>query len=106
MKIYLLLAIAALCVQASAQDRFATTPAPPAICKPCLFYGGDIDPNDPNADGFIDQNTKMVTRRSDALAALDRPGVTGSSSPFDAVDVITYWIFSFLRSAFNCSETL
>ncbi len=33
---------------------------PPPICNPCLFYGGDINPSDPNAQGFVDENTLLI----------------------------------------------
>jgi hypothetical protein len=35
-------------------------PGPPSICHPCLFYGGDINVNDPNAQAFNDSNTLLV----------------------------------------------
>jgi hypothetical protein len=34
--------------------------APPALCNPCLFYGGDIDVNDFNAAGMSDENTLNI----------------------------------------------
>jgi len=37
---------------------------PPALCRPCLFYGGDLNPNDPNAIGLSDENTLYVTGSS------------------------------------------
>jgi hypothetical protein len=33
---------------------------PPALCDPCLFYGGDLSPSDPNAAGLSDENTLLV----------------------------------------------
>lgn len=30
---------------------------PPALCKPCLFYAGDIDPNSMFATLFYDEDT-------------------------------------------------
>jgi len=38
--------------------------AVPALCNPCLFYGGDINPNDPNAVGYSDENTTQVSGSS------------------------------------------
>jgi hypothetical protein len=35
-------------------------PGPPPICHPCLFYGGDVNVNDPNAQSFADGNTLLV----------------------------------------------
>lgn len=32
----------------------------PALCKPCLFYAGDLSPSDPNADGFPDMDTLVL----------------------------------------------
>jgi hypothetical protein len=29
---------------------------PPSYCNPCLFYGGDLDPNNPAADTFANEN--------------------------------------------------
>ncbi len=29
---------------------------PPSYCNPCLFYGGDLDPTNPNADTFANEN--------------------------------------------------
>jgi hypothetical protein len=37
---------------------------PPALCKPCLFYGGDLDPSAGTAEGFSDENTLLVTGSS------------------------------------------
>lgn len=36
-------------------------PVVPALCNPCLFYSGDLNPNDGQADGFSDENTLLVT---------------------------------------------
>ena len=37
---------------------------PPALCKPCLFYGGDVDPADPNSYGLQDENTLFYPNTS------------------------------------------
>lgn len=37
---------------------------PPTSCSPCLFYGGDLNPTDPNADGFSDENTLLINGSS------------------------------------------
>jgi len=34
----------------------AETQGPPAYCNPCLFYGGDFDIKNPNADTFANEN--------------------------------------------------
>jgi hypothetical protein len=33
------------------------SPLQPSYCSPCLFYGGDGDPTNPNADGLWDNNS-------------------------------------------------
>lgn len=30
---------------------------PPKLCKPCLFYAGDLDPNNANSDAFWNEST-------------------------------------------------
>ena len=34
---------------------------PPPLCDPCLFYGGDLSPSDPNANGLSDENTLLYS---------------------------------------------
>ena len=34
---------------------------PPAICKPCLFYGGDLNASDPSAAVFPNENTEIIS---------------------------------------------
>ncbi len=49
---------------------------PPELCRPCLFYGGDLNPNDPNAIGLSDENTLYI-KGSSTYAAYNVPnGVT------------------------------
>jgi hypothetical protein len=36
--------------------RATAQSGPPALCKPCLFYGGDFDETDPNSTAFPDEN--------------------------------------------------
>jgi hypothetical protein len=33
---------------------------PPALCRPCLFYGGDLDLSSFNAAGLSDENTLLI----------------------------------------------
>jgi hypothetical protein len=33
---------------------------PPSLCKPCLFYGGDLNPSDPSAEAFANEDTLSV----------------------------------------------
>ena len=46
---------------------------PPPSCSPCLFYGGDLNPTDANADGFTDENTLLVTGGSNTYGAVSIP---------------------------------
>jgi hypothetical protein len=48
-------AFALLSLAAFAQD--AQEPTPPSYCKPCLFYGGDFDPNGPSPNSVLNQDT-------------------------------------------------
>jgi len=40
--------------------QFAPAGIPPALCNPCLFYGGDINTADINAAGMSDENTLLI----------------------------------------------
>jgi len=40
---------------------FAPAGIPPALCNPCLFYGGDINTGDINAAGMSDENTLLIS---------------------------------------------
>jgi hypothetical protein len=40
------------------------TAVPPALCDPCLFYSGDLNPSDFNAAGFSDENTLLISGSS------------------------------------------
>jgi hypothetical protein len=89
--IFMAAVIAALAVTAAAQgkppasihfvaDSEATeadqTDSPPALCNPCLFYGGDITPSGSNAEGMADENTLSAPDTS-TFAAFEVPeGVT------------------------------
>jgi hypothetical protein len=33
---------------------------PPALCDPCMFYSGDLNPSDLNAAGFSDENSLLI----------------------------------------------
>ncbi len=37
---------------------------PPALCSPCLFYGGDLNTASPNAAGLSDENTLFISGSS------------------------------------------
>ncbi|MGA2695813.1 MAG: hypothetical protein ABSE92_07110 [Terriglobales bacterium] len=60
-------------IAASGQiDSRRHRPIPPPICDPCLFYGGDITPVDPNADAFADENTLLFSY-TETLGAVTVP---------------------------------
>ena len=50
----------------------AAKATPPSLCNPCVFYGGDLNPTDPNAAGLSDENTFYVSDSS-TYAALTIP---------------------------------
>lgn len=54
----------------------APSGTPPALCSPCLFYGGDLNPTDPNAAGMSDENTLLVLGSSTYSAYTVPTGVT------------------------------
>jgi hypothetical protein len=46
---------------AELQDmKESPNPSVPSLCSPCVFYGGDLNPSDPNAAGFSDENTLFI----------------------------------------------
>ncbi len=49
----------------------------PAYCNPCLFYGGDGDPNSPNADGLWDNNSSYFGIDSEVFSPFVVPRKTG-----------------------------
>jgi hypothetical protein len=53
-------------------------PVVPALCNPCLFYSGDLNPNDGQAAGFSDENTLLVTGSSTYAAVNIPKGITAS----------------------------
>jgi hypothetical protein len=54
------------------------SPAPPALCNPCLFYGGDINVGDINAAGLSDENTVLIPASSTYGAVNVPEGVTAT----------------------------
>jgi hypothetical protein len=51
MKASILLLLSLMALNAAAQS------GPPALCKPCLFYGGDLNPGDPSANAYPNMYT-------------------------------------------------
>jgi hypothetical protein len=49
------------------------SPLPPALCNPCLFYSGDLNPTDPNAAGMSDENTLLIIGGSSTYGAVNIP---------------------------------
>lgn len=53
-------------------------PVVPALCDPCLFYSGDLNPADGQAAGFSDEDTLLITG-SATYAPVNIPkGITAS----------------------------
>jgi hypothetical protein len=48
-------------------------PLPPALCSPCLFYGGDLNPSAINATGFSDENTLLIVGGGSTYGAVNIP---------------------------------
>jgi hypothetical protein len=62
---------------AELQDtKESPNPSVPALCNPCLFYGGDLNPSDPNAAGMSDENTLLIPGGSSTYAELAIPSGT------------------------------
>lgn len=61
------------------QTRKPPQSTPPASCSPCLFYGGDLNPTDANADGFSDENTLLVVGGSQTYGAVSIPSGPNAS---------------------------
>ncbi len=49
---------------------------PPAMCSPCIFYSGDLNTSDGQAEGFGDENTLLVTGASTYAEFTVQPGGT------------------------------
>ena len=62
MILYLLLALA-ICAIALAQEpgSSAKVPTPPTVCKPCLWYSGDFNPNNSKANGAANEKDILVS---------------------------------------------
>jgi len=60
--------------------RAGNVHVPPSLCSPCLFYGGDLDINNPNAAGLSDENTLLISGGSATYGSVTFPStatVTG-----------------------------
>lgn len=57
----------------NAQYKWAPQGIPPALCNPCLFYGGDLDPNDFNAAGMTEENTLLIVGGATTYGAITTP---------------------------------
>ena len=56
--------VLAMCALAAAQDTApkSKAPTPPSLCKPCLWYAGDINLNNSNANGLPDEKDLLVSQ--------------------------------------------
>jgi hypothetical protein len=60
-------------------DLKSNVSTPPALCNPCLFYGGDLDTASINAAGMSDENTLLITGGSTSYGSVVIPeGVTAN----------------------------
>ncbi|HWY22226.1 MAG TPA: hypothetical protein VNX26_13455 [Candidatus Acidoferrum sp.] len=51
-------------------------PSVAALCNPCLFYGGDLNPSDANAAGMSDENTLLIPGGSSTYGEVNIPSGT------------------------------
>jgi len=51
-------------------------PTVPSLCNPCLFYSGDLNPSDGQADGMSNENTLLVNGSSTYAAIIVPGGLT------------------------------
>jgi len=58
---------------ASRVTMAAPSVVPPPLCNPCIFYGGDLNPNDINAAGMSDENTLLIVGGSQTYTAVSFP---------------------------------
>jgi len=54
----------AMCALAAAQDDppNSKAPVPPSFCKPCLWYSGDFNFNNPKANGLANEKDLLVSQ--------------------------------------------
>jgi hypothetical protein len=60
----------------SAETKLAPPGTPPPLCSPCLMYGGDLNPTDPNAAGLSDEDTLLIPGSSTYAAYTVPAGIT------------------------------
>jgi hypothetical protein len=46
-----------ICALGQSSNADTSPPTPPSYCHPCLFYGGDFDASNPNANASLNQDT-------------------------------------------------
>ena len=62
---------------AELQDtKESPNPSVPALCNPCLFYGGDLNPSNANAAGMSDENTLLILGGSSTYGEVNIPSGT------------------------------
>jgi hypothetical protein len=47
-------------VRSVGKNSAPLVPTPPPYCHPCLFYGGDLDPTGPGANGLLNTKSRAV----------------------------------------------
>ncbi|MGH9453866.1 MAG: hypothetical protein ACRD2O_07845, partial [Terriglobia bacterium] len=85
MKLKVLCALAVAVAVASFVPKTAVAgTAQPSYCSPCLFYGGDLNPNDPNANGLANEMDLTVNQ-----AAIYTPFVVPSGQTWNISGLFT-----------------
>jgi hypothetical protein len=59
-------------------QKQGTISVPPALCDPCLFYSGDLDPASLNAAGMSDENTLLIVGGSSTYANFTLTGISAT----------------------------
>jgi hypothetical protein len=62
----------------STVQKQGTISVPPALCDPCLFYSGDLDPASLNAAGMSDENTLLILGGSSTYASFTLTGISAT----------------------------
>jgi hypothetical protein len=79
-------------------------PQPPASCSPCLFYGGDLNPTDPNADGFSDENTLLIVGGNSSYGAVSIPAGPNASVTGVLVNVLATAAFDPFTATYDIRQ--
>jgi hypothetical protein len=62
----------------NAAEKMSPPGIPPALCDPCLFYGGDLNTGSINAAGLSDENTLLILGGSSTYMSFTVTGVSAT----------------------------